>query len=87
MNTEVWKPVLTVHDSLSAQALAERLSSEGVPVRVQADTALLGAARRCRILVPARLMHRARMVLEQERFTDEELTFLATGESDSRPPE
>ena len=75
-----WKIIATVPDTMSAQALLTYLEAEGVPARVQTDTLLLGEARRCDILVPPELSHRARWLLAQGHFTDAELTFLATGE-------
>jgi hypothetical protein len=53
------------------------LASEGVPARLQSDTAILGAARQCRILVPKEMIQKARCVLWQTRFSDEELAALA----------
>jgi len=38
-------------------------------------------------MVPAGRMHRAREILASGRFSDEELTFLATGETDEEPPD
>jgi hypothetical protein len=54
--------------------------AEGVPAEVISDTSLLGEARRCEIRVPPELAHRARWLMSQAKFTDAELTFLATGE-------
>jgi hypothetical protein len=75
-----WKIIATVPDTMSAQALLTYLEAEGVPSRIQSDTSLLGEARRCDILVPPELCHRANSLLAQGHFTDAELTFLATGE-------
>ena len=77
-----WQIVVTVPDTISAQALCTYLEAEGVPSKVRADTSLLGEARRCDILVPLDLSHRARWLLAQGRFTDAELIFLATGKLD-----
>ncbi len=78
-----------VADTLSAQALIGLFASEGVPARLQSDTALLGAARQCRILVPQDMIGRARYVLWQARFSDEELSQLALGQGhdDSQRPD
>jgi hypothetical protein len=86
MGSEGWDTAAVVSDTLSAQALMGRLASEGVPARLQADTALLGVARQCRILVPSRLLHRAKYVLWQTHFTEEELASLATGELSGESP-
>jgi hypothetical protein len=83
-----WEEAAVVADTLSAQALIGLLASEGVPTRLQSDTALLGAARQCRILVPRDMIRRARCVLWQTRFSDEELAALAdeTPQADEAPP-
>jgi hypothetical protein len=78
MSDPNWLRLMTVHDTLSAQALADRLKSEGVPARVETDSSLLGTARRCDILVPAELLHRAEAMISSGQFTDEELASLAT---------
>jgi hypothetical protein len=76
-----WQPVVVVLDALSANAIAERLRLEGIPVRVQSDTSLLGVARQCRVLVQAEDLRRAGAVLSESGFTDEELARLAAGEA------
>ena len=78
-----WEIAAAVADTVSAQALMGLLASEGVPARMQSDTALLGAVRQCRILVPRDMIGRARWVLWQTRFSDEELAALAVGEADA----
>jgi hypothetical protein len=80
MGDVVWKQVAAVMDTVSAQAIAERLESEGVPVRVKADSSLLGEARSCEVMVPSELLHRARWLLSSDGVSEEELTLLATGE-------
>jgi hypothetical protein len=77
-----WTTVAVVSDTLSAQAIHERLVTEGVEARVRSDTELLGMARQCRIQVPAEAERRAKRVLAEARFTDAELERLATGEPD-----
>ena len=75
-----WRTVAVVLDTLSANAMAERLTIEGIEARVQSDTSLLGAARQCRVLVRAQDLRRAEAALSATGYTDEELTRLATGE-------
>jgi hypothetical protein len=74
-----WQLLTTVPNMPAAQAIATLLGNHGVACQLQADTALLGEGRSCSILVEASLMHRAKWVLADARFTDEELEFLATG--------
>jgi hypothetical protein len=75
-----WVSAAVVSDTISAQVLCDRLNAEGVPARVQSDTALLGAARQCRILVREEALRRATRVLSDAQFTEEELKSLATGD-------
>jgi hypothetical protein len=81
MSEERWQELTTLHDAISAQVLAESLCARGVPATVRADTALLGVARACRVMVPAHLIHRAEWVLKSESVTDEELEELAMRQS------
>jgi len=80
--SENWELAAVVADTLSAQAFIGLFESEGVPARLQADTALLGVVRQCRILVPRALIGRARLIMWQRRFSDEELASLALGGPD-----
>jgi hypothetical protein len=75
-----WQTVASLSDVPSAQILAQRLIFEGVPARVLSDPQLLGEGRNCEVQVPSFLAHRAKWVLSDSQFTDEELAFLATGE-------
>jgi hypothetical protein len=74
-----WTTVAVVQDTLSAQAIHERLTTDGVTARVLSDTELLGTARPCRVQVPEEMEHRAKRVLAEAQFTDAELEELATG--------
>jgi hypothetical protein len=76
---ESWQFLMTVFDEISAQVLTERLKEEGVPTRVRTDSAILGAARACDILVPLELLARAKAILSSEQLSDAELSYLATG--------
>ncbi len=87
MDSEDWEIVAVVADTLSAEALVGLLASEGIRARVQADSELLGAARRCHILAPCKVIDRARYLLWQTRFSDEDLAELAMGGAASEAPE
>ncbi|HYK25891.1 MAG TPA: hypothetical protein VEV18_06510 [Steroidobacteraceae bacterium] len=82
MKDKHWEIAAVAADTLSAEALVGLFASEGVPARLVTDSELLGAARQCRILVPSAMIQRARCVLWQTRFSDEELAALAVGERD-----
>jgi hypothetical protein len=77
--TAQWQQVAMFSDPMSAHVVAELLRSEDVPVDVLSEEALSGLLHGTCLRVPPYLMHRARWLLEQPRFADEELAFLATG--------
>jgi len=74
-----WEGVAVFSDTISAEAAAQLLRSEGVETRVVADSAILGEARRCELQVPALLAHKARWLLRETPVSDAELDYLATG--------
>jgi hypothetical protein len=80
-----WETAAVVADALSAQALLGRLQSEGITARVQADTALLGVVRQCRIQVQRADLRRARCALWLTCFSDDELASLALADSAAAP--
>jgi hypothetical protein len=45
----------------------------------------MGEALPCRVMVEATLLHRAQWLMTQGQFTDDELTFLATGAPSVQP--
>lgn len=80
MADTAWQLLTTAPNVPAARAIATRLEGEGVEVRVDADSALLGEGRPCAIMVEAPAMRRARRVLSEAEFSDAELEFLATGQ-------
>jgi hypothetical protein len=74
-----WEVLTTAPDLPSAHALVEILAAQGVTAHVVPDSTLLGQALPCRVMVDSAQVHRAKWVMSQSQFTDEELTFLATG--------
>ena len=75
-----WQLLLTISDVPSAHAYADVLAADGIDVRVDSDASVLGQAAPCRIYVDASQIRQARWALSQRSFSDEELTFLSTGE-------
>ncbi len=75
-----WQLLITLSDVPSAQAFAAVLGAEGIGVRVDTDAGVLGQAAPCRIYVDATQLRQARWALSQRNFSDDELTYLATGE-------
>jgi hypothetical protein len=75
-----WQLLLTISDVPSAHAFADVLAADGIDVRVDSDASVLGQAAPCRIYVNASQIRQARWALSQRSLSDEELTFLSTGE-------
>ncbi len=63
----------------SAESVAARLESGDVPVVIRSKP-VAAVERGFRVMVPDELLHRARWLAAQFRFSDDELTCLATGE-------
>jgi hypothetical protein len=76
-----WQLLTTLSDVPSATVLANALSADLIGVRVVSDANVLGQAAPCRIYVDKAHLHRARWAMAQRRFSDEELTWLSTGET------
>jgi hypothetical protein len=74
-----WQFLTTAPNAPLAQALASALASCGVVSQVVSDTAILGQAQPCSVLVDAAQIHRARLFLAQGQVSEEELQLLATG--------
>jgi len=80
MTEATWQFLTTAPNVPAAHAVATLLEGNGVACQLKADSSLLGEARSCAVLVEASLLHRAKRVLSEASFTDEELEFLATGQ-------
>jgi hypothetical protein len=76
---DTWSVVASFADPLSAEALAGRLTSEDLPCQVSSNQTLPGLATEFAVLVPTELLRKAQWVLKQVNFSDQELTYLATG--------
>jgi hypothetical protein len=79
MSQPKWHVLTTAPDLPSAHALVEALMAQGVSSHVVPDSTLLGQALPCRVLVDSALAHRAKWIMSQAQFSDDELAFLATG--------
>lgn len=62
-----------------ADNLSSQLNTEGVPSRVDAVRLGSGVETEYRVLVSSELAHRARWVLANANFSEEELNYIATG--------
>ena len=69
----------------SADAIAGVLRGESVQAKVEASRYTAGVPSAFRVLVDPRQLHRARWVLQDNEYTDGELTYLATGELGKEP--
>jgi hypothetical protein len=81
--SEKWQEFAAYSDAASAEVAAGLLRSEDVPVSVLSDEPMPGLIRGFRLMVPPELIHRARWVVSNAAFTDEELAFFATASLDS----
>ena len=84
MSETEWRVLTTLPDVPSAQSLASLLAAEGLTVRVSSDAGVLGQAAPARIYVAAQHLYRARTLLAERQFSDEELAALAERDA---PPE
>jgi hypothetical protein len=78
-----WQEFAAYADAASAEVAAGLLRSEGVPVNVASDEPMPGLIQGFRLMVPEEMLHRARWVVSNAAFTDEELAFIATARLDS----
>lgn len=81
--SDPWQEFAAYADAASAEVVAGLLRSEGVPVNVASDEPMPGLIRGFRLMVPPEMLHRARWVVSNAAFTDEELAFFATARLDS----
>jgi hypothetical protein len=80
VSEDSWSAVATFPDSLSAEPLAGLLQSEGLECQIVRNESLPGLVTDVAVMVPTALLHRAQWILSQARVSDEELSYLATGE-------
>lgn len=85
MSQSGWSVVARFGDSISAQALFGLLQSEHLPCYFASNGAVPGLGTEFAVLVPTELLARAQRIRAQSQVSEEELTFLATGESPKTP--
>jgi len=80
-----WSVVATFGDRISAQALVGLLDSEKVLCRLSSNEPLPGLGSEFAVLVPTKLLHRAQWIRAHAQVSEQELTYLATGELPGEP--
>jgi hypothetical protein len=80
MNGNDWAIVATFGDRISAQALVGLLDSEKLTCRLISNEPLPGLGSEFAVMVPKQLLRQARRIREEARVSEQELTYLATGE-------
>lgn len=75
-----WVRFKEVSSSIEAQTLKTYLEQNGVPTFLENLGELPGLEKGVVLAVPEHLLHRARWLIADKGFTDDELSFLATGE-------
>ena len=71
---------MTLTDVPSAELPTKRLRSEGVSVEIRSDSAIMGQARYCDLIVPSNLLHRANCLQSQWQCSEVELDYWAPGD-------
>ena len=80
MNVNDWSIVAAFGDRISAQALVGLLDSEKLPCRLVSNAPLPGLGTEFAVMVPKELLRKATRIREEARVSEQELTYLATGE-------
>jgi hypothetical protein len=80
MSIDGWSVVASFGDQISAQALSGLLKSESLPCLMISNAAVPGLGTEFSVLVPTPQLRKAQFIREQNRVSDEELNYLATGE-------
>ena len=78
--TDSWKMLASYEDQASEEAIAESLRAEGVPTRVEVESAVPGIIENVRVMVSADSLHRAKWVENSRRVSECELGYAATGD-------
>ncbi len=73
-----WEVFKTFDDRANAELVADHLTQNGVPARIDYGS-LESGVDGIRLYVSSQLAHRARWLLSESEFTDSELEYLATG--------
>jgi hypothetical protein len=85
MNVNDWGIVATFGDRISAQALVGLLDSEKLTCRLISNEPLPGLGTEFAVMVPQESLRRAKRIREEARVSEQELTYLATGERPGEP--
>lgn len=85
MNVNEWSIVATFGDRISAQALVGLLDSEKIVCRLVSNEPLPGLGSEFAVMVPQGLLPRATRLREEAHVSEQELTYLATGETPGTP--
>jgi hypothetical protein len=80
-----WSVLATFGDRISAQALVGLLDSEKVLCRLSSNEPLPGLGTEFAVVVPTEFLHRALWIRDHAQVSEQELTYLATGELPAEP--
>jgi hypothetical protein len=84
---EQWSVVTTFADKVLAEATLSLLAAEGLPARLESNAFIPGLGSEFTLLVPEQLLRRAQWFLEHPAVSEQELTYLATGQLPDSPRE
>jgi hypothetical protein len=85
VSIEGWSVVATFGDRISAQALVGLMESEKLPCYLASNAAVPGLGTEFAVLVPSEFLRKARRTIDQARVSEQELTYLALGETPGEP--
>lgn len=80
MQEQTWVSVAVYSDRASAEATLGLLASDSIPAYISSDEHVPGLGTSFAVLVPFDDRHRAHWLLKEPVLSDQELTYLATGE-------
>ena len=86
MNSEEWQRFRYFSCRVAVQVVSDALWDGEVPNRIEIAHETTGFEGDIVIVVPKRLLHRARWLISDSTMTEAELTYLATGELPYREP-
>ena len=87
MNDDEWYVFKKFPTHAGAEVLKTLLESEDVPTKIEPSSTLAFPPREVLLYVEKSLLHRAEWVIKNSEFSEEELTYLATGELPSSKEE
>ena len=84
---QTWATAAVYSDRMLAEAALGLVAGDDIPAYISSDEHVPGLGTRFAVLVPSQLLHRARWLLRASPISEQELTYLATGELSAKDDE